>query len=532
MLRYALRRALWAVPTLFGISLIVFLLSTMLPDPPEALGPTGPQALAHDPARFAAAVEARRARFLDLPRFFNTKPKDVRARTEECVLHIVAEDEEAPVAAFELARLGGATFPYLLPKLDNLPPGARGRVAVALAPIAERMGLENAAKLRDPEEATLFWIRFWEDRSVDFTTPSVHRVVQRLLKKTNDMRERELVYVDTFALAETMEAMKTTRDRQAIAKLTSIAAHAANRGIEVTTDADDALVKRALADWQSWWFVHRADYVALDGAERVAATLGDTRYGKWMLGAVTGELGLSTRDERPVFEKLLVRAPITLLMTFVAIGASFALAIPLGVISAWRRGKPVDRALAVALFAFYSLPTFFLAAIAMTTFGVAPLGGVDQSSEAVREWLPRLALPTLVLTLGSLATLSRYQRASLLEVLGQDYVRTATAKGLPARRVLVVHALRNAMMPTVTLAGLQFPTLLGGAFVVEELFGIPGLGWETLRAVEARDAVWLITVVLATAVVSTAALIASDVAYGVLDPRVRESLGRTSGGHA
>jgi ABC-type dipeptide/oligopeptide/nickel transport system permease component len=97
-------------------------------------------------------------------------------------------------------------------------------------------------------------------------------------------------------------------------------------------------------------------------------------------------------------------------------------------------------------------------------------------------------------------------------------------------RVLVAHALRNAMMPTVTLAGLQFPMVLGASFVVEELFGIPGVGWETLRAVEARDAAWLITVVLLTAVVSTGALIASDVAYGLLDPRVRESFGRPRSG--
>jgi ABC-type dipeptide/oligopeptide/nickel transport system permease component len=527
MLRYALRKALWAVPTLFGISLIVFLLSTFLPEPPEAQIPTGPQALAHDPARFAAALEARRARFLDLPRFFNPRPQDVRAWTATCVTHLVNGDAEAPVAAFQLARLGGATFPYLLPSLDNLPPASRGRVAVALAPVAERMGIGDPQKLRDPEQATLFWTRFWEDRSVDFTAPSVKRVVGRVLKRSSDMRERELLYVDTFVLGEVFVAMKQTREPRALAKLTALAAHASGRGIELAPDAPEAEVQRALADWQSWWFVHRSDYIALDGTERVGATLSETRYGKWMIGAMTGELGLSTRDDRPVFAKLLVRAPLTLAMTFVAIGVSFAFAVPVGVVSAWRRGRPVDRALAFVLFALYSLPTFFLAAIALELFGaVAPPGAPSESLDA---WLPRLAVPTSVLALGSLAVLSRYQRASMLEVLGQDYVRTAHAKGLAALRVLVVHALRNAMMPTVTLAGLQFPVLLGGAFVVEELFQIPGVGWETLRAVEARDAAWLITVVLLTAVVSTAALIASDVAYGFLDPRVRESLGHHRG---
>jgi peptide/nickel transport system permease protein len=133
-------------------------------------------------------------------------------------------------------------------------------------------------------------------------------------------------------------------------------------------------------------------------------------------------------------------------------------------------------------------------------------------------------LPTLALIIGSLASLSRYQRASMLDVIRQDYVRTARAKGLSLWRILVVHALRNALMPTVTLAGLQLPALFGSAFIVEEVFGLPGLGYETLRAVEAHDSAWLTAMILLLAVVTTLGLIASDVAYGALDPRVRETI--------
>jgi peptide/nickel transport system permease protein len=114
-------------------------------------------------------------------------------------------------------------------------------------------------------------------------------------------------------------------------------------------------------------------------------------------------------------------------------------------------------------------------------------------------------------------------------VLGLDYVRTARAKGLSLFRVLVFHALRNAMMPTVTLAGLQIPVLIGGAFIVEEVFGLPGLGYESLRAVEGHDTAWLIATVLLTAVVSTFGLILSDLAYAALDPRVRELFLRRQG---
>ncbi len=134
------------------------------------------------------------------------------------------------------------------------------------------------------------------------------------------------------------------------------------------------------------------------------------------------------------------------------------------------------------------------------------------------------------LAIGSVAALSRWQRAAMLEVVRQDFVRTARAKGLPEWRVAVLHALRNALLPTVTLAGLHLPALLAGAFVVEEVFGLPGVGFETLRAIEAHDSAWLMAVILASAVAVTIGLVASDLAYGVLDPRVRDVLVRRQGG--
>ena len=111
----------------------------------------------------------------------------------------------------------------------------------------------------------------------------------------------------------------------------------------------------------------------------------------------------------------------------------------------------------------------------------------------------------------------------MIDALGQDYVRTARAKGARTLRVAIVHALRNALVPTVTLAGVQFPALIGGAFVVEEVFDVRGIGWETLRAIESHDAAWFVAVTLLCAIVTTACLVASDIAYGFLDPRVRES---------
>jgi len=338
MLRYALRRTLWAIPTLFGVSLLVFFVTTLIPDP--AAETYASYALVYgtvaklDPSALDALEGRRRAHFLDLPRFFNPRPMDVRSRAEDAVRHLVADDDDAPLSAHRLARLGGAALPYVVPALDNLPPAARGRVAVTLAPIAQRMGFGDP-KLEDPDRAALFWIRLWEDRSLDFTDAAVRRAVHRLILHGTDLREKELLEVDTFALGEIIANLGTTADREALARLASAASHVTGRSVEIPVEADASFVRRAVADWREWWYVHRSDYVALRGVDRLAATVSETRYGKWVLRAASGELGISTRDGEPVLDKLRARAPLTLGLTALAMLTSYAIAIPIGVFSAW-----------------------------------------------------------------------------------------------------------------------------------------------------------------------------------------------------
>jgi ABC-type dipeptide/oligopeptide/nickel transport system permease component len=340
-----------------------------------------------------------------------------------------------------------------------------------------------------------------------------------------------LLDVDTFALSEVVPAMAATDDREAIRALAELASHATGRAGTIAFDADDDDLHRIVAGWQAWWQVHQSDYVAYEGASRVAAAIGETRYGKWILGAATGQLGISAIDGMPVAEKLKKRAGITLTLTLLALVASFALAVPIGALVAWWRGRPMDTTIAIVLFAAYSLPTFWTAQILAHTYAFNAMHAMGPPRPEAFAW-GRLWAPVVALSLSSVAALSRYQRAATLETVVQDYVRTAKAKGASATRQVVVHALRNAMLPTVTLAGLQFPTLLGGAFVVEEVFAVPGVGYETIRAVEAHDVQWLVAIALVTAVITTFALIASDIAYGAIDPRIREATGAPREGAA
>ena len=508
MLRYALRRVLWAIPTLLATSLVLFFVTSLAPDPP----PGG-----DDPI----VEEARRARFVGLPRFVNTHPQDVVSLAASAVAHVAAADEERARAARRLGELGGAALPYVLPSLESLPPDARGRVAVALAPVAERMGLAPAGvDLEAPASAALFWSRFWDDRALDFTRTAVDRAVGRLIEHGSDLREADLVAMDTYALPELVRAMPTTTDLVALERLTRLARHATGRGSVISADATPAQVRRAVADWQEWWFVHATDFLALDGAEKAIAAVTETRYGKWLRRAAGGRLGVSAIDGEPIADKLVERAPVTALVCGLAMLVSWALAVPIGALGAWRQGRTFDVASAAVLFVLYATPTFAVAELLRRVSGPDGPGG------------ERIALAVASLAVGSVATLSRWQRAAMLDVVRQDFVRTARAKGLPAWRVAVQHALRNALVPTVTLAGLHLPVLLGGTFVVEEIFGLHGIGFETLRAIEAHDVPWLMAVVLASAVAVTIGLVASDVACGALDPRVRETLGEQGGERA
>lgn len=499
MLAFALRRAIWALPTLFGVSLVVFLLTTLLPDPAAALF-VAPGDL---DARLQAE-ELRRTRFLDLPRLFNLAPRDVRTAVEECSAHIVADDADRPFCAERLARIGGAAFPHLLPRLDDLPPAARGRIALALAPIARRMEIGEEQDLVEPDRAALFWSRFWEDRSVDFTDPAVRRSVQRITTHDNELLEEDLRLADTFVLPQVMRAIRRQDSPEALARLTRVASHVTGHSTVIGADASPGQIRAAKSDWLSWWYVHANDYVVLKGGEKVTASIGDTRYAKWVLGAVTGQLGLSTRDGIPIGDKLLARAPVTLGMALLALFGSAAIAVPLGVLAAWRRGAPIDHVAAGVVLFLHSIPTFLLATL------LSALGR-------------NILFPALVLATVSVSVMMHQQRASMIDALATDYVRSARAKGARTLRVIVVHALRNALVPTVTTAGVQLPALIGGAFVVEEVFDIRGIGWETLRAIESHDAAWIIAVTLLCAVVTTVCIVGSDVGYGLLDPRVRET---------
>ncbi len=258
------------------------------------------------------------------------------------------------------------------------------------------------------------------------------------------------------------------------------------------------------------------------------------QYLLWLRDLVRLDFGRSFQDNRPVLEKIAERLPITLAMNIAAVLIAYGIAIPLGIYSATHSGSFGDRLTTFLLFALYSLPTFWVGMLAITFLcnpeyiALFPTGGVrsvfhsEQWSlwRRIADYVWHLTLPMLVYTYGSFAFISRQMRSAMLEVLRQDYIRTAYAKGLPGRVVIWKHALRNSLIPILTLLAGVLPALIGGSVIVETIFSIPGMGELSFRALVARDYPVIMAVFTLSAVLTLVGILLADILYAIADPRI------------
>jgi peptide/nickel transport system permease protein len=245
----------------------------------------------------------------------------------------------------------------------------------------------------------------------------------------------------------------------------------------------------------------------------------------WLGRAVTGDLGVSFRSGDPVTVLILERLPATVTLAFASLVVALLIAVPLGTISALRPRTLVDRAATVFSQFGISVPEFWMAIVLILVFagtlGWLPSGGYVPLTEDPGGWLQRLVMPAVVTGVVSGSVLTRFVRSSMLEALGADHVRTAEAKGLPRRQVLSWHVLRNALLPLVTVTGVQLAYLLSGVVVVEIVFAWPGLGQLALQSVQARDYPVLQGAILLFAVVFLLINLVVDLLYTSIDPRIR-----------
>lgn len=257
------------------------------------------------------------------------------------------------------------------------------------------------------------------------------------------------------------------------------------------------------------------------------------QYLNWIGRLVRLDFGNSmSGDHRPVWDKIKERLPLTFGMNLVSLLLSLAISIPIGVVAAYKQDGWFDRVSTVFVFLGFATPSFWLALLLMLLFGIElailPISGLkslDYDSYSMFGKLSdiclHLTLPLFIYTFGSLAGLSRFMRSSMLEVLRQDYILTAKAKGLPTRQVIYKHALRNALLPVITILGLSVPGLIGGSVIVESVFGLPGLGQLFYQGVMARDYPLIMGNLTLGALLTLAGNLLADAGYALADPRIR-----------
>jgi len=259
------------------------------------------------------------------------------------------------------------------------------------------------------------------------------------------------------------------------------------------------------------------------------------QYHRWITNFIKGDFGISYQDKRPVWSVLKDALRWTMMLSIISIFLAYLIAIPIGVMSAVKKGKLQERVTTTTLFIMYSLPSFWIATMLIIylcggdyldifpAFGLGTLPPEAPFADRFIETAYHFILPVFCLSYGSLAYISRQMRGGMLNVIGQDYIRTARAKGLENKKVVWKHAFRNSLLPILTLFANIFPAAISGSFVIESIFSIPGMGYTSLLALNARNYPIVFTVVMFTAILTLVGTLVADMLYAAVDPRISYS---------
>ena len=434
------------------------------------------------------AASSRRSPFAGFPVFFNAHPIGVRDLATTAVREIAQGGRPSARGKLSLARLGGAALPYVLPALDSLEPRSRERVALALTPIAVRMGVATPADLSDGEQAVLFWSRFWQDRAIDFRAASVQHLTKRLAERSIALRREDLIHVDTFALPALIEALgevKTADDVARVERLNSVLAHVTDLPVRCEPGASVVEAGRVVEIWHDFWDLHGGEYAVLDGPRRLAATFVSTQYGKWVAAVLRGGFG-RCRNGKTALSLVEDGIATTSFLLFVGLGGGFSLGL------AWTRFE--RRTVKFARRYASAIVGTALAAIPCATFvRLVSFSGAGLVGAAC------------LVTLTTGAWVSRH--------LARSTVRPGFS---PRAAAFSVSAPLGATYP---------PFVLSAIVLVELAFGLPGLGRAAALALSTGDVNGWMAASLALALVTLVLRQAADLLRpaAASSPRASES---------
>lgn len=479
---YVIRRLLIMIPTFFGISLVIFAVLNFAPGRPGAVQSADLAQNARSEQSQESARIFREQFSLDKPVLLNTR---FLLRTDEVRAEVGVAAGKTPATSAEKIRvqedledLGSYAVPHLVRVMND-------------ADSAGDRGLRDAA---------VYFLRLDAPRPLEHP---FERNPSEALRAENREIESE---------------------------------NAELRRLRYALEAPEEEKKRVVAAYDLWFSAHHARYEYGFG-EKLRILFFDTRFAKYWANLVRLDFGVSLVSREPVTRTLLGKLRYSLSLSVGSLLLAYFIAIPLGVFSAVRKDTPADRGLTVGLFMLYSLPSFFVATLLLYFFSQGsdypllrwfPTGGFaspDASDfttwQALKDVLWHLVLPLFCLTYGSLAALSRYMRTGLLDVIRADYIRTARAKGLSERVVIGKHALRNGLLPILTLLSGLLPAILGGSVIVEYIFGIQGMGLWVVDSIYQRDYNVILIVELFSTILVLVGILLTDLSYALVDPRIR-----------
>ncbi len=482
MTEYVIRRLLIMIPTFFGISIIIFVVLNMAPGRPGAQNQAeGVQNLGQQATQ--ESYQIFREQFnLDKPTLFNTRflltTEDIRREVRTVAYEKESTAAERIRARERLEDWGQHALPHLIRVMNE----------------SDKEG---------------------ERRIRDFAVYFLSLVAKRPL-------------VDPFNPNPSLEQRALNQ------KIES--ENALVRKLRYSLDAPESEKRPVIQRWREFYAEHQARY-QYSTWEKLRVFFLETRFAKYWANLLEFDFGVSLVSKEPVFTTLLGKLKYSLSLSVLSLLLAYLIAIPMGIYSAVHKDSRSDRSLTVALFMLYSLPSFFVATLLLYAISqgsdirslrLFPTGGwQSQDSQyfttlaALKDIAWHLVLPLFCLTYGSLAAISRYMRSGLLEVIRSDYIRTARAKGLSERRVIGKHAVKNGLLPILTLLAGLLPAVLGGSVIIEYIFGIPGIGLWVVDSIYQRDYNVLMGVQLLTTVLVLLGILLTDLSYALVDPRIR-----------
>lgn len=542
--------------TLFGIAVVTFAVTRLTPG-----DPTGVAEAAIEGVAFDDLVEQNRRNLgLDKPMLLNFRFEDRTTAAEDALTDFIR-----PVGFWQedaRRRLRLSSTIAIEPALDmverllasdesvdhRFEPTDDPRQRVNRARAVERIfdllpsmasaGPEGLEEGMAPEEALAVWRAWLEANRERWTERAVREASARYL--AGESETEDILIRGGYAIPYMMRGLES-RD--------SDEARRANRALSGLTGftflRSDANWEEERAEvtrrWRSFYARERIRYSEFGAFGHSWNIISNTQFGVWMRQIVRLDFGHSYAYRRSVNSLILERLPITIVLSFLSIFFAYLLAIPIGVLSSIRQHTRSDQFITVMLFILYSLPTFWTGLILLLTLtgGPSPIPGLNWpelfptrgvNSEgldwttgqprAIADMLWHIALPVFCLTYGSLAFLSRQMRAAMLETLDQDYLRTAVAKGLNERTIVLKHAFRNSLIPIITLSAGLLPELIAGSIVIESIFNIQGMGLLSFEAILNRDYPVINAILFFSALLTLIGILLADLAYAVVDPRI------------